>query len=158
MIAGIKTGEDYSPDAGPPGKKARADFESAPCRDEIHRQQNESHHIKNGGAIADESEYRRKHHVKQRHMIVEHVAILNESACPGPDYVKMLRFIAVEPVVQDIYDPDHDHQREENCCGDEFARTGHFEISRAAPRKRYVLQSCRCCLLERHVEMKAGVP
>jgi hypothetical protein len=69
----------------------------------------------------------------------------------------MLRFIAVEPVVQDIYAPDHDHQREKNCCGDEFPRTRHFEISRAAPRKRYVLQSCRCCLLERHVEMKAGV-
>jgi hypothetical protein len=71
--------------------------------------------------------------------------------------MKMLWFIAVEPVVKDIYDPDHYHHREKNCCGYEFARTRHFEISRGSPRKRYGLQSCRCCLLERHVEMKAGV-
>jgi hypothetical protein len=59
--------------------------------------------------------------------------------------------------VQNIYDPDPDHQREKNCCGDKFGRTTHFEVSRAAPRKRYVLQSCRCCLLGRHVETKAAV-
>ena len=157
MIAGIKTGEDYSPDTGSPGKKRCANFVSAPCGDEIHRQQNESHLIQNGTAIADQPKDRRKHDMKQRHVIIEQVAILNESARPSPDNVKMLRFIAVEPVVQDIYDPDQEHQREKNCCGDEFARPRQFEISRAAPRKRYVLQSCRGCLLDSHVEMKAAV-
>ncbi len=90
-------------------------------------------------------------------MIIEQVAILNEPARPCPDNVKMLRFIAIEPVVQDIHEPDHDHQREKDCCGDEFARARHFKIGRAAPHTRDVLQSCRLSLLGRHVEMRAAV-
>src|SRR5690349_20090565 len=69
----------------------------------------------------------------------------------------MLRFIAVEPVVQNIYDLVYDHQREKNCCGDEFDRTRHFEVIGSPPRKRYVLQSCRVCLFWRHVEIRVAL-
>ena len=93
--------------------------------------------------------------MKQRHVIVEQVAILNEPARPSPDNMEMLRFIAVESVVQNIYHSDDEHHCEKNCCGDELGWPAHFEIICATPRKRYVLRSC-AGLVGRHVEMKAG--
>src|SRR5215471_14190034 len=127
MIASIKTNENNSPYTGPPGKKRSANLVGAPRCDEIHRQQNEPHFIKNGRAISEQSKDRRKREMKQRHVIIEQVTILNEPARPSPDNMKMLWFVAVEPVMQDIYDPDNYHQREKNCRGDEFARARHFE-------------------------------
>src|SRR5262249_49687136 len=66
----------------------------------------------------------------------------------------MLRFVALERVARDVYDPDNDHQREKNCRHNEFHRARHFEISRAALRKRYALCGWLERLLARHFAMK----
>src|SRR5882762_6638353 len=102
MVTGVRTREQDCPETDTPGKESGPNLVSAPSRHEIHGQEDETHPIKNGGSVADESKNRCEHDVKQRHVVIEDIAILNEPARPGPDHVHVLRLIAVEAVTQHV--------------------------------------------------------
>jgi hypothetical protein len=40
--------------------------------------------------------------LKERHVIIKHVPILHQPACPGPNDMQMLWFIAVESKKEDV--------------------------------------------------------
>src|ERR1043166_1182976 len=113
MILGIKTGQNDSPHASAPGEKQFTNSVGAPRPDKIHRQKDETQPVKNGRPVADHSENRREHYLEKRHVIIEHIPVLDEAACPCPDHVGVLRLIAVETVVRHVCQLDHDHEREE---------------------------------------------
>ena len=114
-------GQENRPYAHAPRKKQRADAVSAPHRHEVHRQQDESHPVKNGRPIADQTEDRREHDLEKRHVIVENIPVLHEAAGPGPDHVQVLRFVAVEPITHHVQHLECDHEREQARRRDEFS-------------------------------------
>jgi hypothetical protein len=63
--------------------------------------------------FAKKPENRSAEQVKEGHVIVEHVSILHQPMCPGPNDMQMLRFIAVEPEKEDIPELEESPQAQE---------------------------------------------
>src|SRR5205814_10303778 len=107
VIRSVATGQNHSPNPRPPGKKSCPDLVCAPCRNKIHRKENETHPNQRGCPFVDEKKNRSENKLKERHVIIKNVAVLDKSMCPSPDDVQMLRLVAVEPIVKDINDFDY---------------------------------------------------
>ena len=58
-------------------------------------QHREAHHHERVGSLPHEPQERRAEQLKERHVIVEHVAIGEEPLRPGPDHVEVLRLVGV---------------------------------------------------------------
>src|SRR4029453_15288914 len=110
MISGVKAGEENRPHGDVTREEPGAHLVSAPSCHKVHRQKNESHPVKNGRPISDESENWRKHDLKKRHVVIKKIPGLPQTAGPCPDYVHVLRFVAVEPVANHVHDLEHDHE------------------------------------------------
>src|SRR5258707_1292890 len=52
-------------------------------------------------ALADERQQRSGEHVEERRVVVEEVAVLQQSGGPSPRYVQVLRLVGIEAVVEE---------------------------------------------------------
>src|SRR5262245_8397703 len=78
--------------------------------------------------LAKKPENRRAEQLKERHVIIEHIPILDEPVCPGPNDMQMLRFIAVESEKEDIPELEESPQAEEACGDPNLRPAGQAEI------------------------------
>ena len=90
-------------------------------------------------------------------MIIEHIAVLNEAARPSPDYMHVLRLVAVESVARNINELEHNHERKEAGSRHELRRSEHAKVvgaalcKRSAPRRCRL--ACRYCRFQRHLDL-----
>jgi len=52
----------------------------------------------------------REHDLEKGHVVVKNIPVLHEPAGPCPDYVHVLRFVAVEPVANHVHELERDHE------------------------------------------------
>ena len=65
--------------------------------------------------------------MKEWHVVIEKIAILNKSVRPTPDDVQMLRLVAVESVMQEANSIGRRQGRQQQGDGDDF-RSRDFKI------------------------------
>jgi len=108
-------------------KKQRPDAKSAPGCHEAGRKKGQSHPIKNRRAVANRGEDRSEQDVKEWHVVIEKIAILNKPVRPTPDDVQMLRLVAVESVMQEANSIGRRQDCQQQGDGDDF-RSRDFKI------------------------------
>src|ERR1700740_227911 len=113
MIIGDKSGQNDRPDPNAPGKKLRSDSIGRPNRNKMRGQKHKSHPMKQIGSLSDERGDRAQQNMKERHVIVEDVAILHQSLSPTPNYMEVLRFVGIEPVMKEIQNIQCDQNRQQ---------------------------------------------
>src|SRR4029077_19175582 len=86
------------------------------------------HPVEISGMLAKKPENRSAEQLKERHVIIEHIPILDEPVCPGPNDMQMLRFIAVESEKEDIPELEESPQAEEACSDPNLRPAGQAEI------------------------------
>src|SRR6266478_2375696 len=132
MITVVKADEQNRTHGDASREESGAHLVSAPSCHKVHGQKNESHPVKNGWPISDESENGREHDLEKGHVVVKNIPVLHESPGPCPDYMHVLRFIAIEPVADHVHEPERDHEGEQARCRDKFG-AGHPQIICTAP-------------------------
>ena len=101
-------------------EKQRPGPKSAPRRHEVGRKKGQSHPIKNRCALANRGEDGSEQEVKEWHVVIEKIAILNKPVRPTPDDVQMLRLVAVESVIQESDRLGRDKNHHKNADRDKF--------------------------------------
>jgi hypothetical protein len=106
-------GEKRRPKSDPARESDCADAINAPKAKEIEWHHEKSHPVEISGMLAKKPENRSAEQLKERHVIIEHIPILDEPVCPSPNDMQMLRFIAVEPEKEDIPELEESPQAQE---------------------------------------------
>src|SRR6267378_2083082 len=101
-------------------EKQRPGPKSAPRRHEVGRKKDQAHPIKNRRAVANRGEDGSEQEVKERHVVIEKIAILNKPVRPTPDDVQMLRLVAVESVMQEANSIGRRQDRQQQGDGYDF--------------------------------------
>jgi hypothetical protein len=97
-----KGGKNHRPEPHSPIKEQRPNPKCRPGRQQKNRELCQAHPSHSHRVRADPSQDRRKSEVKERHVIIEKVAILHEVARPPPYNVEMLGLVAVVAVAENI--------------------------------------------------------
>jgi hypothetical protein len=121
-------GEKRRPKSDSPGESDCADAINAPKAKKIEWHHEKPHPVEINGMLAKKSENRSTEQLKERHVIIEHIPILDEPVCPGPNDMQMLRFIAVEPEKEDVPELEESPQAQEACSDPNLRPAGKAEI------------------------------
>jgi len=113
---------------------------------EIQRKDGKSHPIQNGRPFADQGSYGRESDMEERHVKIEKVSILDVAPEPLPDHVKMLWFISIKALMENVEDPARCQENEKNSGGGHFDLIRYDEIIRSALNqsgaRNLLLRSC----------------
>lgn len=120
--------EKRRPKSDSPRESDCADAINAPKAKEIEWHHEKPHPVEISGMLAKKPENRSAEQLKERHVIIEHIPILDEPVCPGPNDMQMLRFIAVESEKEDIPELEESPQAEEACGDPNLRPAGQAEI------------------------------
>ncbi len=106
-------GPHRRPQADPRRKQPPPDQIDAPELGGKQRHHGQAHPDQQVRSITEQAHQRPADHVKQRHVVVEQVPILQQPVRPPPRHVQVLRLVTVDFVAEDVDPPQQDRRRQE---------------------------------------------
>jgi len=118
--------EDGGPQPRAPGKNPAPDVPHRPERHEPKRHHRKAHESQNIRPLAERGDQGGEEDVKERRVIVEEIAVLQQSLRPAPGGVEVLRFVAVVTETEDVEAAQYEGGQEQEGDGPAFGARDRF--------------------------------